>query len=352
MVPGAQYQSLGGQRLQRPLLQRESGEHAIRRTDLRLQYRTPADQPTRWWKSATWVLWHPTSSPILLAYNQLNLAQPAGKPQPVHRVGPHPAELAGGLGRRQCRGNHPALVRVQPLWGTGATVAQSLRPFPQYSTVDTINGQGDQHRPFHLSLHAGEVLAPVFLRPDRAGVLRAFEVADRRGQRTSGTPEDQYNRSLEKSIASYDQTHVVKLNYVYELPFGKGKPFLSARSVPSAILGGWRVAGNSELLQRHAHRAGNHRQLPHLQRRKPAHREHLRWLGRHLHGKIRSRGGQLLPAGFVVRHAAHYLAWHRHPVQPEDFATFRATTKASRSRGASRSKSKHTWTSGGRPSTC
>jgi len=35
----------------------------------------------------------------------------------------------------------------------------------------------------------------------------------------------------------------VKLTYVYDLPFGKGKNFLGSKGVVSAILGGWRVAG-------------------------------------------------------------------------------------------------------------
>jgi hypothetical protein len=52
---------------------------------------------------------------------------------------------------------------------------------------------------------------------------------------------DHYNRALNKSIASYDQTHVVKLNYVYELPFGKGKKYLAGNNVASALLGGWRL---------------------------------------------------------------------------------------------------------------
>jgi hypothetical protein len=54
---------------------------------------------------------------------------------------------------------------------------------------------------------------------------------------------DAYNLQLEKSIASYDQTHRVKLTYVYELPFGKGKKYLNAGGVSSALLGGWRIAG-------------------------------------------------------------------------------------------------------------
>jgi hypothetical protein len=58
-----------------------------------------------------------------------------------------------------------------------------------------------------------------------------------------GIPEDHYNRRLEKSIGSYDQTHVVKINYVYELPFGKGRKFLTQKGVASAIVGGWRFSG-------------------------------------------------------------------------------------------------------------
>jgi hypothetical protein len=35
----------------------------------------------------------------------------------------------------------------------------------------------------------------------------------------------------------------VKLSYVYELPFGKGKKYLDSRGLISAVIGGWRFAG-------------------------------------------------------------------------------------------------------------
>ena len=53
---------------------------------------------------------------------------------------------------------------------------------------------------------------------------------------------DHYNRGLEKSIGQYDQTHSFKVNYFYELPFGKGKGMLNS-GVMSYILGGWRIGG-------------------------------------------------------------------------------------------------------------
>jgi hypothetical protein len=65
---------------------------------------------------------------------------------------------------------------------------------------------------------------------------------------TGGSAQDQYNRRPEKSIGAFDQTHVVKLGTIYELPFGPGKRFLSS-GFASRILGGWRIS-DSDLLER------------------------------------------------------------------------------------------------------
>ncbi len=43
-------------------------------------------------------------------------------------------------------------------------------------------------------------------------------------------------------MSAFDQTHVIKLNYSYELPFGPGKPFLTTGAL-SKIVGGWRISG-------------------------------------------------------------------------------------------------------------
>jgi hypothetical protein len=179
----------------------------------------------------------------ILAFNQLNVAKLPASLNPYTASGRTLLNSTVGQTAANAAGITPPWSGFNTLWGTGATVAQSLRPFPQYSAVDTVNGQGDKIG--HSTYHAMQVK---FSHRYSAGLtVQASYVlskilTDADGQ-TSGMPEDQYNRRLEKSIASYDQTHVVKLNYVYELPFGKGKRFLSARSVGSAILGGWRLAG-------------------------------------------------------------------------------------------------------------
>ncbi|HWR17965.1 MAG TPA: TonB-dependent receptor [Terriglobales bacterium] len=60
----------------------------------------------------------------------------------------------------------------------------------------------------------------------------------------TGPLQDVYNLQEErKTIASFDQTHIVKGYVTYELPFGKGKAFLSdAGSGLNALIGGWNAA--------------------------------------------------------------------------------------------------------------
>jgi hypothetical protein len=45
---------------------------------------------------------------------------------------------------------------------------------------------------------------------------------------------------LEKSIGAYDVTHNFKMSALYDLPVGKGKPWLT-KGVASYILGNWRL---------------------------------------------------------------------------------------------------------------
>ena len=178
----------------------------------------------------------------LLAYNQLYYPNLPAALSPFTASGRTLLNSLVGSSAANGAGVVAPWSGFNTLWGTGGTVAQSLRPYPQYSNVDTINGQGDRigHSTYHslqvkfskryaegLTVQASYVLSKLLTDADSG----------------TGTPEDHYNRSLEKSIAAYDQTHVVKVNYVYELPFGKGRKFLNNNRVADAIAGGWRFSG-------------------------------------------------------------------------------------------------------------
>lgn len=49
-------------------------------------------------------------------------------------------------------------------------------------------------------------------------------------------------RSL-RSVSPNNSPHVVVFNYLYELPFGKGKALLSSPGVLNKIVGGWQISG-------------------------------------------------------------------------------------------------------------
>jgi len=53
-----------------------------------------------------------------------------------------------------------------------------------------------------------------------------------------GNPQNVYNLAAEHGVSNSDHTHILRISGIYELPFGKGKRWLSAG--PAAyILGDW-----------------------------------------------------------------------------------------------------------------
>ena len=121
------------------------------------------------------------------------------------------------------------------------TVAQALRPYPQYLNIVTGAQGGDKSG--HSSYHAMVIKAE---RRFSSGLLFQWNytfskiLTDSDSYFTGTGAQDQYNRRAEKSIGQFDQTHILKLNTLYELPFGVGRRWLRD-GVASHIAGGWRV---------------------------------------------------------------------------------------------------------------
>jgi hypothetical protein len=123
------------------------------------------------------------------------------------------------------------------------TVAQALRPYPQYHTIVTSVQNGDKSG--HSSYHAA------VLGMDRrysAGLTLNWNYTFSKILTNAdsyfaneGMAMDHYNRELEKSIGRFDQTHVFKFSTLYELPFGKGKRWATS-GFASHVIGGWRIA--------------------------------------------------------------------------------------------------------------
>ena len=175
----------------------------------------------------------------------LNPFTAAGRTALSSLVGSATANAAGVSPPWTCgAGSSSECQTFSQVWGTGASVTQAMRPYPQYGTIDTLDGGGD--RIGHSTYHA--LLAKYTKRLSYGLTIQASYSFSKLLTDTDGSYAstnyygDMYNLRLLKSIAVFDQTHAVKLTYVYQLPVGPGKRYLS-KGVAGAIVGGWRISG-------------------------------------------------------------------------------------------------------------
>ncbi len=134
-----------------------------------------------------------------------------------------------------------------------STLVARLRPNQQFATVTYLDSGGDSY------YHSGQVT--VRKRFD-AGLLfgMAYTLAksiddqsvDPVGSTSGGglsttnsrTPTDIRNWRNERGRSDFDRRHVFTSHWIYELPFGKGKPLAnSLGGVLNHIVGGWTING-------------------------------------------------------------------------------------------------------------
>ncbi len=125
-----------------------------------------------------------------------------------------------------------------------ATLAQSLRPYPQYNNITaTYTGGGA------ISYNALQI--KVEKRFSSFNILANYTKEKNLSINGSYTnagngvqPQDQYNLGVEKAISIQDVPQTLNLVYTWDLPFGSGRRFLSgSNAFVKAIAGGWTIAG-------------------------------------------------------------------------------------------------------------
>jgi hypothetical protein len=149
-----------------------------------------------------------------------------------------------GLSVLQSNINSAAAIAAgvpKPYASFNGSVAQALRPYPQYLDIQTREGHGDKsgHSSYHAWIAKLEKRYSAGLLFQTSYVLSKL-ITDSDSYVGDNSAIDHYNRRLEKSIGQYDQTHNFKLSFVYELPWGKGRKWLQSGPA-SVILGGWRL---------------------------------------------------------------------------------------------------------------
>src|SRR5262249_41919212 len=106
------------------------------------------------------------------------------------------------------------------LWGRRATVAQALRPFPQYGSIGQVAVTYGNSNYNSLQVNAQKRMSRGF---DFSVAYTFSKMIDDTRQFTTGVgQQNYYDRRGERSISVYEQPHILSISYVYELPFGPG----------------------------------------------------------------------------------------------------------------------------------
>jgi hypothetical protein len=126
------------------------------------------------------------------------------------------------------------------------TVAQALRPFPQYGRINQqLESQG---RSLYNALQAK--IDRHFSKGFQFGFSYTFSklITDASEDLLARSPiqnvvQNPYDIRSLLSVSPNNAAHVAVFSYIYELPFGKGRQLLSRPGVVDKIVGGWQVSG-------------------------------------------------------------------------------------------------------------
>ena len=130
--------------------------------------------------------------------------------------------------------------------GFNGTVAQSLKPFPQYGRItEHMESQGqsfysalkiDLNRRFSQGIQAGVSYTFAKLLTDAAEDLFGNSPIE-------GVVQNPYDRASLWTPSPNIVPNSLVVNFLAELPFGKGKHFMNKSGAIDRIVGGWQVSG-------------------------------------------------------------------------------------------------------------
>jgi len=130
-------------------------------------------------------------------------------------------------------------------WGGGATLAQTLRPYPQYGAIyDANSGVGKLwYDSFQAKIErrfSGLQMVGSYVFSKNLTLMHYRQIFS---QSTQVQTQDAYNINDAKTLSPLDLTHVFNLLTSYELPVGRGKKYLSSVGrLTNLVVGGWIVS--------------------------------------------------------------------------------------------------------------
>ncbi len=114
----------------------------------------------------------------------------------------------------------------------------SLRPYPQFRNLEL----GGVYPVGTAKSNAVTVTLDKRLSAGLYGRV-SYRFAKQIDNVSVGTPQDPSNLDVEMTLSPGDVTHSMQASYTYELPFGKGKAWLSNGEWFSKVASGWSISG-------------------------------------------------------------------------------------------------------------
>ncbi len=114
----------------------------------------------------------------------------------------------------------------------------SLRPYPQFRNLEL----GGVYPAGQAKSNAMTVTLDKRLSAGLYGRM-SYRFAKQIDNVSVGSPQDPSNLAVEMTLSPGDVTHSLQASYTYELPFGKGKAWLSNGEWFTKVAGGWSVSG-------------------------------------------------------------------------------------------------------------
>jgi hypothetical protein len=147
--------------------------------------------------------------------------------------------------------NSPAAAAAgikSPYAGFSGSVAQALRPYPQYTTIYDMyqptgyNDYNSMQVRLQKHLSSGLSFLGSYTLSKNIGAPGGDIFGDIYGGGGGDYGLNTFDRRIEKSVLPNDMPHVFVLSGSYDAPFGRGKRFLStANPVLNQLVGGWQI---------------------------------------------------------------------------------------------------------------
>src|SRR5580704_10593872 len=168
--------------------------------------------------------------------------------QNINNIPLQDIQLGKELGQQLMNNSHGVAVPFAGyfgLWGNGVQIQQALRPFPQYDYIDSgccLEATGHSSYNAMLLSLSRRYRDGLSLQVSYTWSKNLNDTDSALPNTNPGQPQVQNPSNLheEKAISIQDITNTFVLSPFYELPLGKGKPFMN-HGFATYILGGWQV---------------------------------------------------------------------------------------------------------------